>query len=112
MKDVKHLGMALSDHYCDDNRHSCSSKLIDEIYSLHDGISNWFCNQAWKDLTHRDSNIMLNILEILVRNEVPALPIHDSVIVPKSRAKEAQHVMQQVYMNHMDNFITAEIQDD
>lgn len=111
-KKGRKFGDALSAYFDDEDRYSCADKLLDSISNYHAPIKNWFCSSAWKFLQFKESEIMLDILKNLTGNDVPALPIHDSVIVPKSRAKDVQHLMQTIYMKHMDNFIVAEIQDD
>ena len=49
-------------------------------------------------LQYKDSEIMTRVLSALVDEQVPALPVHDSVIVPASKKELARQVMQDAFM--------------
>jgi len=44
---------------------------------------------GWSQLQHIESKIMLQTEKDLIAKKIPAYPVHDSVIVPASKAKEA-----------------------
>ena len=47
-----------------------------------------------------ESYIMTLVLFELMKQRVPAIPVHDSVIVPAQREGLAKQVMLQCYKNH------------
>ncbi len=70
-----------------------SGEILKAIYEVHSEVSNWFCADAGIKLMFHDSEIMRMILERLMEMNIPALPVHDSVRVPESKAKIAEEVM-------------------
>lgn len=48
-------------------------------------------------MQHTDSNIMEGVLRSLHKRNIPALPVHDSVIVPESRKQAAIRIMKEQY---------------
>jgi hypothetical protein len=48
---------------------------------------------GWPVLQYIESEVIKNTLLKLIDKDIPALPIHDSIIVPKSRKQEAERVL-------------------
>jgi len=47
-----------------------------------------------------ESEILIDVLLRLVERDIPALPIHDAVLVPESALREAEDVMRDVFFAH------------
>ncbi|MBA4500845.1 hypothetical protein [Marinobacterium marinum] len=56
-------------------------------------------------LQYKDSEIMALVLEKLVDEHVPALPVHDSVIVPTSKQRLAQKAMAEAFSTMYPNIM-------
>lgn len=53
---------------------------------------------GWAELQYRESEIILSTMEALAyRHGVPSLPVHDSLIVPRSQVELAGRVLKQTY---------------
>lgn len=96
----KELGAVLKQHY-QSNPQSCVALLLKEVYKAHKPVKKWFCQAGWETLQNKDSDIMLLILMNLTKKGIPALPIHDSVIVPAKDAQAAHKVMKIAYKKVM-----------
>ena len=59
-------------------------ELLRQLEELHQPIKRYFYSQAWKSLTFIESSIMMSIIERLNALKIPAITIHDSVIVKDS----------------------------
>lgn len=82
--------------------------LLDELKQKHSQIAKYFCSDKGVELQRKDSEIMLNIIHKLAKHEIPALPVHDSVIVAKEYQELLMEVMQDTYHGHMNGF-TCEV---
>lgn len=84
-----------------------ASKLVSAMLKHHrvisDRIFNSFRQIDALTLQHTDSCIMENVLKSLHKRNIPALPVHDSVIVPEKYRKTAVRIMKEQYKN-MTNF--------
>ncbi len=58
------------------------TELLTDLIAYHDPIKNYFFSQSWKWLQRIDSDIAELVIFKLVGENIPALPIHDSFIVP------------------------------
>lgn len=78
-----------------------ASNLLADMLKYHKDIKDKFFNRLLKidalDLQYKDSCIMEGILKALHRRNIPALPVHDSVIVPESRKEVAIRIMKEQY---------------
>jgi hypothetical protein len=78
-----------------------ASKLISAMLKYHKSISDRIFNsfRAVDALTlqHTDSVIMERVLKSLHKRNIPALPVHDSVIVPKKYRNTAIRIMKEQY---------------
>ncbi|MBY0530459.1 MAG: hypothetical protein K2P86_00650 [Xanthobacteraceae bacterium] len=64
------------------------------VKERHHPIAHLFEQGLGFQLMRIESDILISILKHLQDNEVPALPLHDSVLVPISAAKRAKSVME------------------
>lgn len=76
-------------------------KLIAELMERHKPIRRFFGSDCGVYLQRLDGEMMLNILSVLAQEGIPALPVHDSVIVPQSAQSRAAEVMQGIYRRYM-----------
>lgn len=75
--------------------------LIETFVSLHPTISKFLHSGIGLKLQNIDSKIMDNILTNLTKMGIPALPVHDSVIVEKRYEEELEHQMVNCYKKVM-----------
>lgn len=54
-------------------------------------------NIRWSRLMFEESESMLEVMERLQAEGIPSLPVHDSLIVPKSNGKRAHDTMMEVF---------------
>ena len=77
------------------------SILISELMERHRVIQRYFGSDCGIFLQRLDGEMMLHILSVLAQEGIPALPVHDSVIVPRHTQNRAAEVMQEVYRRYM-----------
>ena len=77
------------------------SILISELMERHRVIQRYFGSDCGIFLQRLDGEMMLHILSALAQEGIPALPVHDSVIVPRHTQNRAAEVMQSVYCRYM-----------
>lgn len=82
-------------------KHDFVRQLIADFKAAHPDIAQDFFSGCGLRLQNKDSMIMADILEYFADREVPAIPVHDSVIVPESLEEEAKMVMREMYRRHM-----------
>lgn len=76
-------------------------RLIDELMDHHKPIQRYFGSDCGIYLQRLDGEMMLRILSTLTTEGIPALPVHDSVIVPRRTQNRAAEVMVEVYRRYM-----------
>ena len=77
-------------------------KLIEDFKQAHPTIADQFFSGVGGRLQNKDGKIMADIIDyFVIKKGIPAIPIHDSVIVPESYQEEAKQVMKEVYKKHM-----------
>ena len=76
-------------------------ELIQTFVSLHPKISKFLHSGVGLTLQNIDSKIMDDILTNLRKLGIPALPVHDSVIVEKGFEEELKHQMVSCYKKVM-----------
>jgi hypothetical protein len=86
---------ALADHLGTDRRHA--SNVIAAIKRRHKPIEKQFCSDAGVRLMRIDSELILGALRAMNDNGDPALPVHDSLIVPARCANQASAKMVEVF---------------
>lgn len=70
-----------------------ASDLKSACVSHHPGIATLFEKDFGLDLMFTESNILLTALRGLMEEGIPALPMHDGIMVPKSKKATAKLVM-------------------
>jgi hypothetical protein len=68
-----------------------AAKVIDAIQSHHKPIAGCFCSDAGIKLMYKDSSIILAALGAANDDGIPALPVHDSMIVPVRSLDRTHH---------------------
>ncbi|MBZ9939209.1 hypothetical protein LB518_23130 [Mesorhizobium sp. BR1-1-16] len=69
-------------------------EVVGSISSKHPGLVPYFGSGLGYRLMFTESEILLGVLEVLHREGVPALPMHDAVIVPERHGPRAKEVME------------------
>jgi hypothetical protein len=72
-------------------------KIIKAFEKKHEPIKKWFFSGKGRTLQYQDSQIAVEILLILAKQEIPALPLHDSFIVVEPYKTKLEKVMVQAY---------------
>ncbi|CDN57058.1 Hypothetical protein RG1141_PA02230 (plasmid) [Neorhizobium galegae bv. officinalis bv. officinalis str. HAMBI 1141] len=67
----------------------------------HAPIAHLFDTNVGHRLMALEGNILVDVLLRLTNMDVPALPMHDGIMVPQSRKHEAQRVMEEVSAEHL-----------
>jgi hypothetical protein len=73
------------------------SALVDRFAGYHAPISHFLFTGQGLELQYLDSTIMANILSRMTRENIPALPVHDSVICPAWHEGFLRQVMIEEY---------------
>ncbi|MBE7635247.1 hypothetical protein GUA87_00190 [Sneathiella sp. P13V-1] len=68
------------------------------IKSHHSGIGSFFHSGKGLELQRNDSDLIVATILDLMRRGIPALPIHDSLIVPELYADEVEEVMKKWFL--------------
>jgi hypothetical protein len=64
-------------------------------------LADWpTCKVRWGDLQYIESCIVIETMETLASENIPALPVHDSIIVPKLSEARARNVLTEVFRRH------------
>ncbi len=99
-RDNPELGKTLKRHFKTagaEDENEFVECLISIIIKAHQPIKEYFCSGIWKELQRIDADIMLLIISRLRSMNIPALPVHDSIIVRKQDASIAHDVMLSAY---------------
>jgi hypothetical protein len=73
------------------------NELVDSFEQYHEPIKQFFYTKKGRELQYLDSTIMANILSRMTRENIPALPVHDSVICPAKNEEILRQVMTEEY---------------
>ena len=76
--------------------------LLDSFEKHHEPIEQFFYTKKGRELQYQDSTIMANILSRMTKQNIPALPVHDSVICPVRHEDFLRQVMIEEYEKVMD----------
>ena len=71
--------------------------LVDRFEDFHEPIKEFFHKGKGLGLQYLDSTIMANILDRMTKKNIPALPVHDSVICPARYEGFLRQVMTEEY---------------
>lgn len=80
-----------------ERKQTAINQLVQKIESFHKPIDDYFYKECWSWLHFKDSSLMLLVLKMLDDQMIPALPIHDSVIVPVNYQGATQEIMHRAY---------------
>ena len=75
-------------------------EVTEAIEARHADISDLFYQGIGHHLQFLESQIMVDILLKLKAMEIVALPIHDAILVPQSKAEIAEQVMKDTFFHH------------
>jgi hypothetical protein len=73
------------------------SALVNAFETYHSPIKQFLLSGKGLELQYLDSKIMANILERMTRRNIPALPVHDSVITLARHESFLRQVMVEEY---------------
>jgi hypothetical protein len=59
------------------------------------------CGYKWDDLQFEESEIIFSSVERLMTKNIPALPLHDSLICPSSKKDEVREVLYQLFIENL-----------
>jgi hypothetical protein len=62
--------------------HVKAKAIVNAIFDRHDAIRGMLCNDWGIRLMNIDSTIMIGVMNALVDQGIPAIPVHDSVLLP------------------------------
>lgn len=71
--------------------------LMEELEKTHADLIGYFYTSYSMTLMNIDSEILMNILVMCEEKNIPALPIHDSVVVPSLYEEEVKKIMIDAY---------------
>ena len=77
-----------------------SKEVVKAIKIAHPAIERYIYGASANKLMLVESDIMTSVLLKLMELDIPALPVHDSVIVPNQHEGAAGHIMQDTYKEH------------
>lgn len=86
------------------------SAVVRQIKAKHEIIADCFERGLGFRLMRQESDILLAALERLAESKIPALPLHDAVLVPQSLARRAKVIMEQEALRLADSRIPCKIE--
>lgn len=90
-------------------RKNCWWELLSEIKSAHAPIRKFFCSDAGGWLMSKDSRIIMEAILALIRQGIPCLPVHDSIIGPKAHRETLCQAMDEAFFKFMGTHCLIEI---
>ncbi|MFG5120659.1 hypothetical protein [Methylorubrum sp. POS3] len=78
----------------------CVTELADMLRDNHPDISPYFESGIGHHLQFLESEILIDVMIKLMEKGIVALPLHDAVMVPKSRIPEANTIMRNTFFHH------------
>jgi hypothetical protein len=84
-------------------------ELLARIKEVHAPISKYFCSDVGGELMYRDSQIIMDACLSLVRQEIPCLPVHDSIIAPAEHKETLCAVMENAFCKYTGGHCAIEI---
>jgi hypothetical protein len=73
------------------------ANVVDGLLRKHSSIAHFFNTQIGHHLQFLESEIMVETLLLASANNLPALPVHDALIVPKSKAILGKELFKQAF---------------
>ena len=96
-RDLKFLDAAM-------NREQNWEDEIDKLKAVHKPIASWFCSDSGIKLMTMDAIIIMEVVHYFALQGIPALPVHDSVIIAERYEYELKRVMEETYSRNMNGF--------
>lgn len=90
-------------------RGNCWWELLSEIKNAHAPIQKFFCSDAGGSLMYKDSQIIMEAILSLIRQGIPCLPVHDSIIGPKAHRETLCQTMDEAFFKFMGTHCPIEI---
>src|SRR5262249_8296236 len=90
---IAEIALGLSPGWLRDHVQAARELLI-AIRSKHPAIASSFGSDAGARLMRKDSDIAERVMLDMIRRGIPCLPVHDSFIVPATRASELEEAME------------------
>lgn len=87
----------------------CWRELLEEIKTAHAPIQKFFCSDAGGGLMYKDSQIIMEAILSLIRQGIPCLPVHDSIIAPEEHKKLLCQAMDEAFFKLMGTHCPIEI---
>lgn len=81
-------------------QHLTPKEVVEAIKTAHPVIAKYVYSASANKLMLVESDIMTSVLLKLVQLNIPALPVHDSVIIPSRHEDTARRIMQHVSVEH------------
>lgn len=77
------------------------ARFVQAMAIKHPAIAPLFGTGMWFSFAYTESQIMVDVLLELAALKIPALPLHDGLMVGKSQRDQAAHVMRKVSLKHL-----------
>ena len=74
-----------------------AGSLLGMFEARHKAISDLLYRNAWQTLQNIDSKIANDVMDSLTQEAIPVIPVHDSFIVPESKAHQLRQAMHEQY---------------
>jgi len=75
-------------------------ELVDMLRDNHPDISSYFGTGIGHHLQFLESQILIDVIMRLMDRGIVALPLHDAILIPKSRVSEAIAIMRITFLSH------------
>lgn len=75
-------------------------QVIDAFSEVHPVIAKYLFSGLANKLMFKESNIMTSVLLKLMKKDIPALPIHDSLVFPLRHKDTVKQIMEDEYQRH------------
>lgn len=74
--------------------------IVNAFTKVHPGIAKYVYSASANSLMLVESNIMTSVLSELMKQGIPALPVHDSLLFPKQHNEKVRGIMIDCYRKH------------
>ena len=94
-----------------DNVEDIAEEILGAISEEHCDISHLFYSEESLTLMNIDSHIISNVIIMCLQEGIPALPLHDSCIVPIEHKERVKEVMMESYNSILGNTLNCKIEE-
>lgn len=92
---------AIRKEYCDGYGRMLGNEIlnlfIEGFFHYNPDLRQFYLQGVGSALQYQDSQIMDRILTSLIKQDIPAIPIHDSIVVPVKNVRAARETMEEAY---------------